>query len=228
MSVWRVSLVAALLLLAGSIVYLGYSINKVVTTVTHTTEQLPIVLDKVSALEKKIDSRAWLEQVTHLQQEIPLILQQVKAVNTNIAEINKQIPLVLDQVSVVTAKTVPNVLSEVKQIREQTLPRVLVEVKQAQNETIPSILKETKAIRTQVVPPVLAESKEIRLMAPELIKEANQLVNNAERVGREASVGAVEGTVEGILSTPVNLIKKVADKVDPREAESQEQKQDND
>lgn len=227
MSIWRVGILSGLLLLTSAIFYLGYSVNKVAVTVTETTKQVPIVLDKVAALEKKINSQAWLTQVASLQQDIPGILKEVDGINANLADINKQIPLVLAQVSMVAMTTVPNVLAEVKQIRETSLPQVLSELKLAQRQTVPNILKESQAIRTQVIPPVLKESAALRVVVPKAIKDANELVSNAERVGREASAGAVEGTVEGIIGTPMNLIRKLGDTVDPRESDASKQEQEN-
>ena len=197
----------SIVILSAAISYLAYSLLEISREVAQVRQQLPVLLDKVEKIEQGADIDAWLTLANNLNQQIPDVLQRVDSVNQSVACINQQLP---------------GILKEVNHIRNETVPSVLTEVKAVRTTTVPAVLSEVKEVRTKTVPPVLAEVAATRKMVPGTLTEVNKLIDKAQTAGKDAAEGAVQGTVKGILLTPVHLLESageaIGDAVEDEEA----------
>lgn len=88
----------------------------------------------------------------------------------------------------------------------------------AQSDTLPNILSESAKVRT-MIPVTLERTHRLMLQADDLVKETNVIIKEANHLSQEAAKGAVTGTVEGIVTAPLELLKSTAKKLTNTEEE---------
>ena len=115
--------------------------------------------------------------------------KNLERIITEVGKISTQIPLIISEVEVVR-KLVPPLLHQVEQTRE----------------IIPSILEEVAQVR-ETIPPILKESEALRAEIPGAIQKAQNVVNSAKGISREAGSSAVHGAVKGIITEPLDVLE---------------------
>lgn len=200
-------LAATRFVFAIAIMALAWSIYSFTMEAKQVRTELPSLLTQIDQTAQRITPV--IEEVQKIQAIIPSILEQS-------AEYQKAIPEVLARVDDIN-RQIPTIIAEVENVRD-AIPPIL---KQTQNwhRSLPSILKQIDetnqtiaqtnkqiAATSKQIPAILAESEAVRKAMPEIISQAEDLVQHAERAGREASKGAVTGVIGGILSSPFQLV----------------------
>lgn len=130
------------------------------------------------------------------------LANQAPAILDGIEETSNQIEPVLKEFSKIR-ELIPPIVTEVTEIRKQ-IPDILHEVKQVRT-LVPPILEEVKLTR-EAVPPILVEVKKTREAIPTMLTKADDLVNNAGKIGKKSSEGVVSGVLTGIIKAPFKLI----------------------
>ncbi len=195
----RIVFSIALLALAASLAWFAW-------VAKHVVDSIPSVLTEVESVAKTVDQV--VSEVSHVNTQIPEILQRVDAVNAQVPEvlkrvddINAHIPPILQETSAIRA-SVPPILTEVAAVRTAIPP--ILEESESIRDTIAPILHEAEAYRAEI-PKVLDESKAVRTMVPDTLTRVENIVSDADQVGKNASEAAVQGFFTGIIKTPFKL-----------------------
>ncbi|WP_241033761.1 hypothetical protein [Vibrio maerlii] len=211
------------LILAASIVYLGSSIYQISQKITDVIDVYPQVLSDASEVTKELQIEDWIEFTNQLEVFVPQIIATVDKVQMTAADIEKtaasidsKIPSIVTEVYAIRSETIPSVLTEVEAVRRQSVPAVLKEASLYRKNVIPPVLTESKGYREQTIPVIIKESEQLRQELPPMLAKADEIVDNSKDIMQQATIGAVEGTVKGVVLTPVNLLKDAGQNVKSR------------
>ncbi len=211
------------LILAASIVYLGSSIYQISQKISDVIDVYPQVLSDASEVTKELQIEDWIEFTKRLEVFVPQIIETVEKVQGTAADIERtaasidsKIPSIVSEVNAIRSETVPAVLTEVATVRSESVPAVLKEASLYRQNVIPPVLVESKGYRNTTIPAVLSESEQLRQELPPMLAKADNIVENSKDIMQQATIGAVEGTVKGVVLTPVNLLKEAGNNVKNR------------
>ncbi|MGF1754142.1 hypothetical protein L4C33_11145 [Vibrio makurazakiensis] len=215
----RISM-AVQLLLAVSIFYLGYSIYTFTNKVGEVVDTYPKIISDLSVITKDLKVEEWLEFAGHVDELAPQVLNTVEDVRKTIEEVNQtvasvdsKIPSILTEVESVRTQALPQVLSEVERVRVDVIPPTLAELKSYRLDVIPPTLIESKGYREQTIPAVVMESEHLRSDIPVILAKADQVVEKSKLLAQQATQGAVEGTVKGVVLSPLNLLRDAGNEI---------------
>ncbi|BCS98694.1 hypothetical protein DSLASN_43260 [Desulfoluna limicola] len=208
------ALALGLILLAGAMAWLAYSIQGV-------TRELPAVMTRVDDINTRID--AIVETIPLITAELPPILEEV-------AKIRETVPPILAEVEHIR-KAVPPILAEVEQIRE-AIPPILTRIDAIQEQVteveknLPLIAKtvDTAAgavntVATQVeatlprVDKALVEVEAIRGEIPGILSQVEGIVADSQQIVGRASEDAVTGVMKGVITSPFRLLKDAGNSI---------------
>lgn len=211
------------LILAAAIFYLGYSIFAFTNKVGEVVDTYPQMIDDLSVVTEDLKVDEWLAFAEHIDELAPEVLvtveavrQTVEQVNQTVASVDSKIPSILSEVKNVRTDTVPTVLQEIKVLRTDVIPPTLNEVTRYRVEVVPPVLAESQAYREQVIPVVVQESAQLRADVPGILDQATELVDKSKVLAQTATQGAVEGTVKGVVLSPINLIRDAGNGIKTR------------
>ncbi|MBW3694557.1 hypothetical protein EK599_02560 [Vibrio sp. T187] len=202
------------LTLAVAIFYLGYSIHTFTSKVGEVVDTYPQVIADFATLTDDLKVEEWLVFAATIEELAPQMLNSVEEVrktveqvNQTVASVDQKIPRFLDEVEGIRTVTLPELLDEVEKVRTGVIPPTLAEMKRYRLDVIPPTLVESKAYRTQVIPAALQESAHLREDVPVILAKADQVVEKSKVLAQQATQGAVEGTVKGVVLSPINLLR---------------------
>lgn len=213
-NIFTAALALGLILLAGAMAWLAYSIQGV-------TRELPAVMTRVDDINTRID--AIVETIPLITAELPPILEEV-------GKIRETVPPILAEVEHIR-KAVPPILAEVEQIRE-AIPPILTRVDSIQEQItevekkLPLIAKtvDTAAgavnnVATQVeatlprVDKALEEAEAIRREIPGTLDRVEGIVADSQQIVGRASEDAVTGVMKGVITSPFRLLKNAGNSI---------------
>ena len=189
-----------LILLAGAMAWLAYSIQGVI-------QELPAVIAEVEEVNTRIDA----------------IVAVILPVVTEVGMVRKAVPPILDEVAQIRA-LVPGIVDETANIRRDITPvlerveSVQAQVKEIQ-ATLPQIAETVDTASKAVthaadqVDKIVAESEALRRSVPITLTRVEAIVFDAGEVGAKATKGAVTGVVKGIIFSPFQLIKAAGNSI---------------
>ena len=160
-------------------------------------------------------------EVSTISKQIPLTLAGLEEVDTAVLSLIDRtldtIPLVTNEIAGVR-QLIPEVLSGVEAMR-QAIPLILAESK-AIREVMPDVFTQMEETRNAIAP-VVVEIAALREEMPIIIQDAKDLVEQArtasQEMGEKWARGAVQGTVEGVISAPFKVLIPGGNKVTPED-----------
>ncbi|WP_394247403.1 hypothetical protein [Vibrio profundi] len=207
-------------LLAISIFYLGYSIHSFTSKVGEVVDTYPQVITDLSSFTDDLQVNEWLlfaDTVEALAPQLLTTVEEVRktvdAVNSTMASVDSKIPRILDEVEGIRTVTLPEVLDEIEKVRIGVIPPTLSELKRYRLDVIPPALVESKAYRSHTIPMVVTESESLRQDIPVILSKADQVVEKSKVLAQQATQGAVEGTVKGVVLSPINLLRDAGNEI---------------
>lgn len=207
-------------LLAISIFYLGYSIHSFTSKVGEVVDTYPQVIADLSSFTDDLQVNEWLLFADTVEALAPKLLTTVEevrktvdAVNSTMASVDRKIPRILDEVEGIRTVTLPEVLDEIEKVRTGVIPPTLSELKRYRLDVIPPALVESKAYRSHTIPMVVTESESLRQDIPVILSKADQVVEKSKVLAQQATQGAVEGTVKGVVLSPINLLRDAGNEI---------------
>ena len=208
------------LLLAIAIFYLGYSIHSFTSKVGEVVDTYPQVISDLSAFTDDLQVKEWLVFADAVESLAPQLLSTVEEVrktvddvNQTVASVDSKIPRILDEVEGIRTVTLPEVLDEIEKVRTGVIPPTLSELKRYRVDVIPPVLVESKAYRSQTIPLIVTESEYLRQDIPVILSKADQVVEKSKVLAQQATQGAVEGTVKGVVLSPINLLRDAGNEI---------------
>lgn len=210
----QAALVAAIILLAGSMAWLAFGLVSV-------SRQIPEMMTRVDAVNTRVDA---------VVSVIPLVTEAIPPLLDEVAEVRKVLPSVLAEVGSVRG-TVDGVVKEAGQIRAE-IPAILSRVDRIEGEiariekALPDILKSVDGASSAVnraatqvkealprVDGVVAEAQAVRHALPTTLDRVEEIVADAHSIGTQASQGAVTGVVKGIITSPFRLLADAGESI---------------
>jgi len=176
----------SILALAVSLSYFTYELSLLI-------QQIPNILKDIRQTSEKV--QPVLERVDKIQALIPPIIEEVR-------QVRQSIPPVLLEVEK-TRQQIPPVLEEVAAVRKQ-LPSLLASVDQA-SATMQTVSAEMKAYEP-IIANTLVQVEGIRKEVPDILSRTEAIISSARTAAREASSGAITGTIGGLLTAPFRLV----------------------
>jgi len=213
-NIFTSALALGLILLAGAMAWLAYSIQGV-------TRELPAVMTRVDDINTRID--AIVETIPLITAELPPILEEV-------GKLRETVPPILAEVEHIR-KAVPPILAEVEQVRE-AIPPILTRIDSIQEqiteveknlpliaETVDTAAGAVNTVATQVeatlprVDKALLEVEAIRGEIPGTLDRVEGIVADSQQIVGRASEDAVTGVMKGVITSPFRLLKDAGNSI---------------
>ena len=165
-----------------AIIYFSTSILLFANEVGNTRKALPILIEKLDAIENSKN----IQEVLRLAVQIT---ENTAHVSNGISAFSKELPGIYREVEK-TRAVIPGILEEIRAVRGD-LPLFYSEVDKTRS-VVPDILEEVRALRQEL---------------PKLVAETRDLIKRAEKASDKAGKGAVQGVIKGIITAPINVIE---------------------
>jgi len=189
------ALTLALILLAGAMTWLAYSIQGV-------TRELPAVMLRVDDINARIDA---------VVETIPLITEAMPPIVDEVGKIRKTVPPILAEVEKIR-KTIPSILTRVDAVQAQVneLEKDLPLIAETVNTAAAAMNNVADGVEATLplVEQVLKESEAIRGEIPDTLNRVETIVANAHDIVNRASQDVVTGVVKGVITSPFQLLKE--------------------
>ncbi|MEF1229888.1 hypothetical protein QTO02_20765, partial [Vibrio fortis] len=125
-----------------------------------------------------------------------------------VGEIVDTYPQVIDDLSVVTKELKVEEFLALAEHIDELAPEVLL--------TVEAVRQTVDEVNEQVIPVVVQESTQLREEVPGILNQATELVDKSKVLAQTATQGAVEGTVKGVVLSPINLIRDAGNGIKTR------------
>ncbi|MDG3086337.1 hypothetical protein P7F88_09540 [Vibrio hannami] len=216
--------VAVQALLTVSLFYLGYTIHSFTSAVITVVDTYPQLIEDVNQTTEKLEVDQWLEVARTVEELLPKVIVLAEELDGTISDINKtvasvdsKIPQILDEVRVVRSETIPSVLKTTDTLTKEAIPETLSELKSYRQDVIPPLLTEANGYRQGTIPAIISESEALREQVPELLAKADNLVEKSKEISQRATQGAIEG----VILSPVNILRDAKDRITDQGVEPQ-------
>lgn len=187
-------------------------IHPTVSGIAEISRHIPPIADEIEQV--RLITPSILKEIRATRQSLPGVLDRITVILTQAEETRKvlpdilaeirrtreMIPPVLDRISGIE-KQIPPMVKEINGIR-QNLPQMLETIDNA-SASIQAFSTELAEIR-KAMPAVMDEIGKTRQSLPGMLDQAERIVAQGEQFGADASKGAVNGLIMGVLN-PLNL-----------------------
>ena len=192
---------------AISIIVLAISIVYFAKELSDFTSMIPGLVNEIHSIQEKVDpvikeSEDIREFIPGVLKEVESLLAEISPLIREFSEVRSQIPEILDEAALHRV-TVDNLILEATEYRKQ-IPFITQE-REAVEKLITEVINESQLVR-QTVPEILAEVEAVRIEIPKFLHQAQEISDNIKRAGLEASEGAVQGVISGIIKAPFSMI----------------------